>query len=76
MTSPTKEVRYDFYRPTDAASYRFSKHIKGLGDSSHRADRDDSKLLAGEAVAKECHCYYLFNNVINTTSRYVYYCVS
>lgn len=59
MTSPTKEVHqfYDYYRPTDASSYRFGKR---LGDSSHRADRDDSKMLPGEAIVKESHCYYLF----------------
>ena len=63
MTSPTKEVHqfYDFYRPSDTPSYRFGKHIKPLGDSSHRADRDDSKMLAGEIIAKECLCYYMID---------------
>jgi len=53
MTSPTKEVPhqfYDFYRAADAPSYRFGKHIKPLGDTSHRADRDDSKMLAGDII--------------------------
>ena len=62
MTSPTKEIHqfYDFYRQ-EPTSYRFGKHLKTIGDSSHRADRDDSKLLAGEVIVKECLCYYLFN---------------
>lgn len=49
MTSPTKEVHqfYDFYRQ-DLPSFRFNKHMKAHGDASHRVDRDDSKMLAGE----------------------------
>jgi len=71
MTSPTKEVHpfYDFYR-ADAPTYRFGKHIKGLGDSSHRADRDDSKMLAGEVTALECLSYYfVLTYVIDIASR-------
>lgn len=77
MTSPTKEIHqfYDFYRPTDATSYRFGKQFKGLGES-HRVDRDDGKLLPGEITIKECQCYYLFDvYFIDISSRYVLLCV-
>ena len=74
MTSPTKEVHqfYDYYRTTDASSYRFGKR---LGDLSHRADRDDSKMLAGESIMKKCHCYHLFQCISLLSSVGMHQCV-